>query len=167
MCEVGNDCDSNGKDFGMKKKEIKQFDFSEIPRIGYLHAYRNGDGGRVLELVSHRTKFDDGKETTILLWRDWNTREVLTSGTKSDRLMDCSREMEEWLSYRSDVYPTGRKNADGVRIVDVEGMSACEMMVQHLARGSFMGMKCESFTATRGENGTVFGKLRLKGKSNG
>lgn len=147
----------------MRHKKQKEFDFEEIPRIGYLHPYKGGSDGRVLELISHRSKFDGDKEIRIILWRDWNTREVFTSGTKTDMLMDCSREMEDWLTYKSDTYPKGKKSDGGTRFVEFEGLAACEAMLQHLARGSFMGKRCESVSVSRGETGEIVGRLRLIG----
>lgn len=151
----------------MKPKQRAQFAFDDIPKAGYLHPYVDDKKSRVLELVSHRSKFEGEKEIRILLWMDWNTREVFTSGTKTDRLMDCSREMEEWASYRSDVYPSGKKNVGGARIVDAEGYSACAAFLDHMARGSMMGMNCESLMVTKDESGKLLAKLRLQGVANG
>lgn len=157
----------------MKRKRVvkanlrPQFEFDDIPKAGYLHPYVDDKTSRVLELVSHRSKFEDEKEIRILLWRDWNTREVFTSGTKTDKLMDCSREMEEWVSYRSDVYPSGKKSKGGVRIMDAEGYSACAAFLDHMARGRMMGMNCESLMVTRDESGKIVSRLRLQGVANG
>lgn len=149
----------------MKKEKTKKlrFDFDYPPQRGYLHPYIKGSDERVLELISHRERVGVAEASkTLVLWQDWNTRELFTSFLKGSEIIYATQEMADWLRYRTDEYPSGERKDSKHHVIEAEGYAACENLLRQYARGQFMNMKCDALTIGKDGKGIVVGKLMLK-----